>query len=369
MRKVKLGVIGCGHISGIYLKNCSENFDILQVHACADLFLELAQKRAKEFNIPNVYTVEELLSDPEIEIVLNLTDPKVHAEINLKILESGKHVYSEKPLALNKRDAELIIETAREKNLRVGCAPDTFFGAGLQTCRKIIEDGWIGKPYAANAQIIMGHAFDAMHPKFPSLLKYGWDPLFDMGPYYLTALVHLLGPAKKVAGSVGSVQEEFKVSNPKSAFFDEVYPIEAPLHISAIVDFENDVSATLQFSKESFGYTPKLEIYGTEGILSVPDPNFFGGDIILKQSNGEIKEFPYSHSFTEDARGIGIADMAYAINSGRNHRANGELARHVLDISFGILESSENGRFLMIEAQCEQPEKMPLGLKYNHLDN
>jgi predicted dehydrogenase len=148
MRKVKIGLIGCGQISHIYLKNCTEMFDILQVEACADLVPELANKRAAEFRIPKVYTVEELLGDPEIEIVLNLTAPAVHAAINMKALQSGKHVYTEKPFALTREDADEVLKLAAERGLRVGCAPDTFLGAGIQTCIKLIDDGWIGTPYA-----------------------------------------------------------------------------------------------------------------------------------------------------------------------------------------------------------------------------
>ncbi|QHW33045.1 Gfo/Idh/MocA family oxidoreductase [Paenibacillus rhizovicinus] len=368
MQKMKIGIIGCGMISGIYLENCTKSFAILEVVAVADLVIDLAKKRAEEFGIPKACTPEELLADPEIELVVNLTAPQAHTEVNLQILQAGKHVYAEKPFALNRADADRVLALAKEKGLRVGSAPDTFFGAGLQTSRKIIEDGWIGTPYAASGLILMGNSFDAMRPNFDNFLQFGWDPLFDMAPYYLTAFIHLLGPVRSVSGSAGNVRTEHTVTNPFSPRYGDTVPIGAPLHVTAMLEFENGATASLQAAKESFGYTPRLEIYGTEGILHVPDPNMFDGAITLQQRNGQTQSFPYSHDFAKNSRGVGIADMAYAIRSGRQHRASGELASHVLDIQLGILASSQEGRHIPIEASCEQPAALPLGLKYNALD-
>lgn len=368
MQKTKIGIIGCGMISGIYLENCTKTFGILKVAAVADLVPELARKRAEEFGIPKACTPEELLADPEIEIVVNLTAPQAHAEVNLQILQAGKHVYAEKPFALNRADADRVLALAKEKGLRIGSAPDTFFGAGLQTSRKIIDDGWIGTPYAASGLILMGNATDSTRPNIDSFLQFGWDPLFDMTPYYLTAFIHLLGPVTSVSGSAGNVRTEHKVTNPFSPRYGDTIPIGAPLHVSAMLEFENGATASLQAAKESFGYTPRLEVYGTEGILHVPDPNMFDGAVTIVQRNGKTASFPYSHDFAANSRGVGIADMAYAIRSGRKHRASGELASHVLDIQLGILESSKEGRHIPIQAQCEQPAPLPLGLKYNTLD-
>ena len=368
MQRVKVGVIGCGRISSIYLKNCTQTFNILDVVACADLVPELAQQRAEEFHIPRACTVEEVLADPEIEIVLNLTSPHVHAEMNKRVLEAGKHVYTEKPFALTAEDADQVLELARTKGLRVGCAPDTFLGGGLQTCRKLIDDGWIGTPYAASGLILMGNPSDAMHPMFHTFFQLGWDPLFDMAPYYLTAMVFLLGPVRRVTGSTSQVRREITVTNMKSPRYGETVPIEAPLNTAATLDFESGAIATLQAAKESFGYTPRFEIYGTEGILYAPDPNTFDGPIRIQQADRTIKDLPYSHGFAENSRGIGVADMAYAIRSGRPHRASGELARHVLDITLGIFESSRTERHVAITARTERPAPLPLGLKYNQLD-
>jgi predicted dehydrogenase len=366
LRRMKIGVIGCGVISGIYLKNCTQMFDnLVEVAAVADLVPELAQKRAEECNISTVYTVEQLLADPSIEIVLNLTAPAAHATINLQALEAGKHVYTEKPFALSREDANRVLELAEAKGLYVGCAPDTFLGAGIQTCIKLIQDGWIGTPYAASGTIIMGNASNGMHPNFRNFLKLGGDPILDMGPYYITALVAMLGPVRRVTGSSQQLNREVTVTNPKSHAYGQVVPVEAPTNVAAVLDFASGVVASLQAAKESFGYTPRLEIYGTEGILYVPDPNFFGGAVKLKQSNGEIKEIPLTHAYEEDSRGIGMAEMAYAIQSGRPNRASGKLARHILDVSLSIFEASEAGKHLAVEADIEQPEPLPLYLKYN----
>jgi predicted dehydrogenase len=336
--------------------------------AVADLLPELAHQRAQEFNIPCACTVEQLLADPQIEIVLNLTTPQVHAALNLQALKAGKHVYTEKPFALTPEDADSVLTLARSKGLLVGCAPDTFLGAGLQTCRKLIDDGWIGTPYAASGLILMGNAYSGVPAHFHTYFQLGWDPLFDMAPYYLTAMVALLGPVGKVSGSVGQVRREITVTNMQSPRFGETVQVEAPMHAAATLVFESGVIASLQAAKESFGYLPRFEIYGTEGILYAPDPNMFGGPICIQQPGGATTELPYSHGFAENSRGIGVADMAYALQSGRPHRASGELARHVLDITLGIFESSRTERHVPVTMRAERPTPLPLGLKYNQLD-
>lgn len=369
MRKVKAGVIGTGQISSIYLKNLTQTFDgIVDVKAVADLVPELARSRAEQFGVPNAWTVEELLADPEIEIVLNLTAPIAHASVNLQALQSGKHVYTEKPFALTREDADEVLRLAESKGLLVGCAPDTFLGAGLQTCRKLIDEGWIGTPYSANGTIIMGNASNGMHPNFRNFLKLGGDPIMDMAPYYLTALVFLLGPVRRVTGTAQQLYRELTIQNPKSPSYGAVVPVEAPTNVSAVLDFHSGAVGSLQAAKESFGYMPRLEIFGTEGNLTVPDPNFFSGPIVIQFPNGEKKEIPFTHGFTEDSRGIGLADMAYAIRDGRPHRASGQMARHVLDISLGIFEASAEGRHVALESTVERPAPLPLGLKYNRLD-
>ncbi|MCC3372479.1 Gfo/Idh/MocA family protein [Cohnella sp. REN36] len=369
MRKVKVGVVGTGMISGIYLKNMTETFDgSLEVKAVADLVPELARARAEQFGVPNACTVEELMADPDIEIVLNLTAPAVHAAVNLQALQAGKHVYTEKPFALTREDADEVLRTAEAKGLLVGCAPDTFLGGGLQTCRKLIDEGWIGTPYAASGTIVMGNAAGGMHPNFRNFLKLGGDPVMDMGPYYLTALVFLLGPVRRVSGTAQQLLDEMTILNPKSPSYGATVPVEAPTNVSAVLDFHGGATGTLLAAKESFGYLPRLEIFGTEGNMTLPDPNFFGGTIRIQFPNGETREVPLTHGFREDTRGIGVADMAHAIRGGRPHRASGQLARHVLDISLGIFESSNAGRHIELSSTVDRPAPLPLGLQYNRLD-
>lgn len=362
MHKVRVGVVGCGMISAIYLTNCTQRFDILEVVACADLVPDLARKRAAEFQIAKAYTVEELLADPEVELIINLTSPQVHAEVNRRALQAGKHVYTEKPFALNRDDADQVMALAAANGLRIGCAPDTFLGGGLQTCRKLIDDGAIGIPYAANGLILMGNLYDGMHPNMQYYFQLGWDPLFDMAPYYLTALVALLGPVRRVSGSTNQVRQSVTIANPQSPRYGESVPVAAPMNAAATLDFASGTIASLQAAKESFGYLPRLEIYGTEGILYLPDPNMFDGHIRIQQPDGSIIAQPTLHGFTENSRGLGIADMAYAIRSGRPHRASGELASHVLDITLGVFESSRSGQHVIISSQCERPAPLPLGL-------
>jgi len=369
MRKAIAGVIGTGQISGIYLKNLTQTFDAaIEVKAVADQMPELAAKRAEQFGIPNAWTVERLLADPDIEIVLNLTAPAAHAEINRMALNAGKHVYTEKPFALTREDAEEVLELAERKGLLVGCAPDTFLGGGLQTCRKLIDEGWIGTPYSANGTIVMGNASGGMHPNFRNFFKLGGDPIMDMAPYYLTALVFLLGPIQRVTGSARQLHREITVINPKSPSYGEKVAIEAPTNVSAVLDFASGAIGSLQAAKESFGYSPRLEIFGTEGNLIANDPNFFGGKVSIQFPNGETKEVPLTHGYTDDSRGIGLADMAAAIRLGRPHRATGALARHVLDVSLGIFDAAREGRHVGIASTVERPAPLPLGLKFNRLD-
>ncbi len=359
MKPVRVGVIGCGMISEIYLQNCTQMFDSLQVVACADLQPELARRRAEQFNIPQASTVDALLANSDVDLVLNLTVPTAHTAINLQALEAGKHVYAEKPFALTQADADRVLALANERGLRVGIAPDTFLGGGLQTCRALIDAGAIGTPYAANGLILMGNAFDAMHPRFDTYFQQGWDPLFDMAPYYLTALVFLLGPVQRVSGSATQLRRTITVTNPQSSRYGETVPVTAAQNAAATLDFASGAVAVLQAAKESFGYTPRLEIYGTEGILYAPDPNAFGGPIRIKRVDGSVEELPITYGYTANSRGIGIADMARAIREGGPHRASGDLGGHVLEITLGVLESSSSGRHIAMCPFHAQPTPLP----------
>lgn len=364
--KVKVGVIGCGAISPHYFK-WMDRFDVLDVGACADLDLDRAKVRAEEFGIPRSCTVDELLDDDEIQIVLNITIPQAHVEVNQQILEAGKHPHVEKPFAVERDDGARILALASERGLRTGGAPDTFLGGGIQTCRKLIDDGAIGELVAATA-FMAGHGPESWHPSPDFYYQKGGGPMFDMGPYYLTALVVLVGPIVRVAGTARISFEERIISNPDLRTGEKI-PVETATHIAGIFDFENGAVGTIVTSFDVWGHSlPRIEIYGSEGSLSVPDPNTFGGPVkILKAGEKEWSDVPLTHS-TDVGRGIAVADMAYAIQSGRPHRAGGDLAFHVLDAMHAFHEASDLGKYVTLESTCERPAKLPVGLKAGILD-
>jgi predicted dehydrogenase len=359
MNKVKVGVIGCGNISAAYFKNCKP-FDILEIVACADLDVSRAKARAEEFGIPRALSVDEILSDPEIEIIINLTIPAAHAAVNLQVLESGKHVYVEKPLTAEREEGRRVLELAAAKGLRVGSAPDTVLGAGTQTARKLIDDGVIGQPLSATA-FMMGGGHESWHPDPEFYYKKGGGPLFDMGPYYLSALFQLLGPISSVSGMAKISQAERMItSQPKSGTRIQV---ETPTHITSSLGFSSGAIATMIMSFDVPGghHLPNIEIYGSEGSIRVPDPNTFRGAVLLrKKGEKEWNEIEHTHPYGDSGRGLGVADMAYAIRSGRRHRAGGDVAFHVLDAMHGILESAEQGNLYKLIQVCDRPDAMPL---------
>ncbi|HXG24635.1 MAG TPA: Gfo/Idh/MocA family oxidoreductase [Chthonomonadales bacterium] len=366
LRKTKIGIVGCGNISGVYFRFC-QAFSNLEVIACADLLRERAEARAAEFGVPKVCTVEQLLDDPEVEIVVNLTVPKAHAEICLAALEAGKHAYVEKPLAISRADGKKVIDLARAKGLRVGGAPDTFLGGGLQTCRKLIDEGWIGEPVAATA-FMLCHGHESWHPSPEFYYEIGGGPMFDMGPYYLTALVFLLGPVRRLTGSTRiTFPERVITSQPK---YGKVIPVETPTHIAGIMDFASGAIGTIVTSFDVWhANTPCIEIYGTEGSLSVPDPNGFGGPVRIRRAGAsEWSDIPLTHGFAEQSRGLGVADMAAAIESGRPHRASGDLIYHVLDLMEGFHDASQMGRHYDVTSTCAQPAPLPMGLPKDAVD-
>lgn len=359
MNKLTIGIIGCGYISSIYMQNIPK-FSHLSLYACADLDVERARSQAEQFGIPKACTVKELLDDPEIDIVINLTLPKVHAEVCVQVLEAGKHVYVEKPLAISLEEAQLVLDTAKEKGLFVGSAPDTFLGAGIQTALQLIENGEIGVPIGASAFMIhRGH--EHWHPNPAFYYEKGGGPMFDMGPYYLTALVALLGPIHRLAGSARiSYPERTVLSEPNAG---SKITVSTATHISGTIDFACGAIGTITTSFDAFGGSslPPIEIYGSEGTLLVPDPNNFDGPVRLrKKDEEEFIDIPLLANFQENSRGVGVADMAYSILNGTSHRANGQLAYHVLEAMHGFHRSSENSKFYQMESTCIKPEPFPV---------
>ena len=354
MNPVKVGVIGCGSISGIYLERMQKTFEILEVVACADLVKERAEAKAAEWNVSKVCSVKELLADPEIEFVVNLTIPAAHHEIGMAAFQAGKSVYGEKPLALTREEGNQLLEAAKANHLLLGSAPDTFLGGGLQTCRKLIDDGWIGSVVAANA-FMMCHGHEGWHPNPEFYYQPGGGPMFDMGPYYLTALVSLIGPVSRVAAMTRRTFDERVIgSEPKKGTRIQV---EVPTHIAGVLEFAQGALCTMITSFDVWAHElPYIEIHGTEGSLSLPDPNSFEGPVRIRRAGEETwQEVPLTHGYRENSRGIGPADMAYALRSGRPHRANGDLAYHILDIMHAFHDSAQEEKQIKIESTCDRP--------------
>lgn len=391
MRKVKVGIIGCGVICQTYLRNLTQIFEMIEVVAVADMFIEKAKQVAEQFNIPKAYSVDELLADKEVEIVVNLTIPVAHKEINIKALNAGKHVYCEKPLALNLEDAKETIDLANEKGLLLGCAPDTFLGAGLQTCRKIIEEGWIGTPIGATANLVSrGH--ETWHPAPEFYYKKGAGPMLDMGPYYITALVSLLGPIDKVSCFAKKTFDKRIITS--QPLRGKEIEVDVLTHYAGLMEFKNGVIANINVSFDVWlSNLPCIEIFGTEGTLVVPDPNMFGGPVKLLRGNSMVdsiegldvggavekihseemfdffKEIPLAYNKTEDnMRGLGLLDMAYSIVEGREHRTNPELVYHVMEALSSFDISAKEGTTYKMTTTCEQPKPIPTGLQIGSLD-
>ncbi len=363
--KIKIGIVGCGNISPVYFQ-ASKTLEVIDLVGCADLDVGRAQKRAEEYSV-QAFTVDQMLQHPDIKIIVNLTIPKAHGEVGLQALRAGKSVYNEKPLALSREQGREMLNLAKAKGLRVGGAPDTFLGGGIQTCRKLIDDGVIGEPIAATA-FMMGHGHESWHPDPEFYYQPGGGPMFDMGPYYLTALVYLMGSVKRVTGSTRiTFPERTITSQPKHG---QKITVRVPTHIAGVMDFSNGAIGTIITSFDVWGHSlPPIEIHGALGSLSVPDPNTFGGPVKLRKAGDkEWSEVPLTHGYAKQYRGLGVADMAYALQSGRSHRANGELTYHVLDIMQAFHDASDAGQHVQMQSSCAQPSGLPTGLAEGQLD-
>lgn len=358
--RTAIGIIGCGVISHAYAAKLAAIADV-EVVACADLVPERTRELADKHGIARALDPEQLLRSAEVEVVLNLTIPAAHARVSADALAAGKSVYGEKPLALDLEGGRRLLAQAERVGLRVGCAPDTFLGAGIQTCRKLIDEGAIGEPLAANA-FFLSPGPESWHPRPQSFYQRGAGPLFDLGPYYLTALVALLGPARRVTGSarISLARREIKSQPLAGTMMDVV----VPTHVASVIDFHSGPVATLVTSFDVQAARPRnIEIYGTEGTLAVPDPNTFGGPVqIRRRGDKDWSEIPLTHANAAQSRGIGLVEMVRAIRSGAAHRASGELACHVLELMEKTVLASESGRHLSLETRCERPAPIAAGL-------
>jgi predicted dehydrogenase len=357
MQPLRIGVVGVGNISGIYFKNLKA-FPATEVVACADLDIERARTAAAEQGIPNALSPDELMSHPDVELVLNLTVPKVHGDVALQAVRAGKHVYNEKPLTTDRAQARELLDVAKQNGVLVGCAPDTFLGAGIQTARKAIDEGRIGEPIAAQA-FMMGRGPEGWHPNPEFFYKPGGGPMLDMGPYYITALVNLVGGIKRVTGSTRATFPTRTIGS--GQFAGQEIVVETPTHLTGVMDFENGAIGEITTSFDIWhtkGFQP-ITVYGSEGTILVPDPNNFGGEVLVKRS-GETEwlPLPLEHGFSENSRGVGVLDMAYAARLGTQHRASGDLAYHVLDVMMSFQDASERGQHINLDSTVGRPPAM-----------
>lgn len=348
-----VGIIGCGNISSIYLQNV-QRAPSLRLVGVSDMDMQRAQTQASTFGT-HALSVEALLAS-DVDIIVNLTTPQAHVSVSEQIIAAGKSVYSEKPLGLRYADVQRLLEQARAQGVLVGCAPDTFLGAGLQTCRRIIDAGDIGEPLAASAFMLCpGH--ESWHPDPAFYYQQGGGPLFDMGPYYLTALVHLLGSISSVSGAARITRSTRDItSEPKRG---EVIQVETPTHIIGLLEFTSGVQASLTTSFDVVASTfSNIEIYGSKATLRVPDPNTFAGPVQLKTQTGDWQDIPLDAGYADNSRGLGVADMAWALHEKRYPRASGDLAGHVLEAMENILLAAREKRWLTLESQAVRPDPL-----------
>ncbi|MET1051652.1 MAG: Gfo/Idh/MocA family oxidoreductase [Mycetocola sp.] len=352
---VGIGIIGAGVISETYLENLTTFPDVV-VHAVGDLYEDSAAKRAAQFGIEASGGVDAVLTHPDVEIVVNLTIPTAHVPIALDAVAAGKHVMSEKPFSLDRESGQRLLAAAADAGVRVGCAPDTFLGAGLQAAFRAIAEGQIGTPLTA-LTLMQSPGPESWHPNPAFLFQEGAGPLFDIGPYYLTALVQAFGSIARVAASGSTAHAQRTIgSGPKAG---ETFDVTVPSHVGALLQFASGGSGQSIWSFDSaltrHGF---VEIAGTEGTLVLPDPNNFDGDLVIHRRGGEGSEVLASTVATS-TRGTGVLELARAIREDRPHRASGELAFHVVDTMVSIAESAESGEFVTVASSAPSVPPLP----------
>jgi predicted dehydrogenase len=364
----QVGIIGSGTISGIYLEN-AKKFDAFDVAAIADVRVDAAQARAEEFGVPKGCSVEDLLADPEIEVVINLTPHRVHGQVGLQVLQAGKHVYTEKPLTVYREEGLAMLAEAERQGRRIGGAPDTFLGGAWQTARSIIDEGLIGEPVAAFANLhwrrrprpasaaatVPEGAYRSFYAT--DFYEYGGGALFDRGPYYLNALIHLLGPIRRVTGSARKTWEERAEGGPN-------VKVNVPTHVAGVLDFAGGPVGTILMTNDVYETgLPHIEIYGSEGSLRCIDPNNFGGQLFMRTADDpELKPVENRFGYNQNSRGVGVADLCTAIRNDRPHRASGAMAYHVVDIINSLHDASDQGHHVELASTCDQPAPLPRGL-------
>lgn len=353
----RIGVVGLGVISAAYLDTLGGS-SAARITAVADLDASRAAAVAERLEGVAALSVEELLSSPDVDTVLNLTVPAAHAEIALGAIAHGKHVYGEKPLSAELEDAQAVLEAAAKATVGVGCAPDTVLGTGVQTARAAVEAGSVGRPLFASAVMVTpGH--ERWHPQPDLYYVPGGGPLLDMGPYYLSALIHLLGPVRAVIGASSRLRSERVIgSGPRAG---ERIPVEVDSHVSGVLEHAGGALTTLTTSFDGVATTAApIEVHGETGTLTVPDPNHFDGEVRLLELGGtEWRALPPAAGYAGAARGVGLLDFV-AADGLRAPRASGELALHVLETMTALLRSSAEGRRVELSTSVERPAPVPL---------
>jgi predicted dehydrogenase len=368
-RKLGVGVVGCGNISAAYFR-LSRLFRGIEMKACADINEAAAKARAKEFGL-RAETVSNLLAADDIDIVVNLTIPAAHYGVAKAVLDAGKHLYSEKPFVLSLKDGLDLKKRAAKKGLRIGSAPDTFLGGAHQLARSIVDSGALGKITSGTCHV-MNHGMEHWHPNPDFFFQPGGGPILDLGPYYVSDLIQLIGPVKQVAALASIPARERIISSKPRA--GEKVKVETPTTFHALLEFVNGAVVTFNASWDVWDHGHKpIELYGEEGTMHVPDPNFFGGVVRYTKRSDEVKRLPkWEHPFAipndqhpqgarANYRTSGLADMAIAIQEGRPHRCSLEFALHAIDVMTGILKSGETGKFVAMQTTCERPAA--LGIK------
>jgi predicted dehydrogenase len=365
MERVGVGIIGCGVISDAYLR-AARGFPILDVRGVADIRADAAEAKARSYGLAAM-SVEALLADPTIELVVNLTIPVAHVAVSRRAVAAGKHVHSEKPLRISVAEARPLIEAATARGVRIGCAPDTFLGGAHQTCRLLVDEGAIGTPVGGTA-FFMCPGHERWHPAPAFYYQAGGGPMLDMGPYYITALVNLLGPVKRVAGIATKARDQRIITSEPLA--GTRVPVEVATHVAGTLEFVGGaaVSVAMSFDVPKHRHAP-IELYGTKAAMLVPDPNKFGGDIMLAPAGVDWEAVPTQHRYADgNYRSIGAADLAHALRAKRPHRASGDLAFHVLEVMEAFQVSSERGAHVAIESRPERPAMLPTDLEQGLLD-
>ncbi len=359
-----VGIIGCGNISTSYLK-LAPLFRGLEVRAVADINLDAAKARATEYNT-RAQSVDDILANKDIDVIVNLTIPDAHYPVSKSIVEAGKHAYSEKPLVLTLEEGSALKAAANKNGVRVGCAPDTFLGGSHQQARALLDEGRVGD-IIAGAAAVQNHGMEAWHPNPDFFFLPGGGPMLDLGPYYVANLINLLGPVKRVAALTSAPEKERTIGN--GARLGQKVPVKTPTNIHALLEFANGATIQLSTSWDVWHHKRNhFELYGTEGTLYVPDPNFFGGAVEVGGKDGSLTKIePWDHPFGKNNqehpkagalanyRTAGLADMAVAILEGRDNRCSLERTLHGVDVMTSILKSGETGKFVDLTTTCTRP--------------